>query len=456
MQKTKQLLEDINNYISLHVCEDREASTLMETMCREIGPRPSGSPEIKQAHEYLKTRLEAMGAVNIRQEEVGVRRWYPGKSTLELLEPVRETYDCLQCLYTASQELTAPLVAVGNGTPADFEEPGQDVRNAVVLMNGYVISGGKFTPLIARITQAYEKGARAIILRKMDPIALPSVEAPDFRENSNVPIPCICVSDKVADKLVAMARGGNTKVRIRANGYSEPCSCANLIADMGTDNALEEMIILGAHLDSFWNAPGALDNLSGVVTVFEIARLLSPFQSDFKRGLRVIAYTGEETGFLGSKSYVSRHRDELDKVNFVINIDSIFPSTARGMAVMWSPEMRDYIAHVFDKTGQQVDVRNHFCCSSDYLPFMLEGIPAARPADWENSFPTGSHTAKDDLGNVSLDWIRINAMVYARLLAHMLIDPHALPLKCLTKSEVREKVREEDVAENLKLLGFNI
>lgn len=169
-----------------------------------------------------------------------------------------------------------------------------------------------------------------------------------------------------------------------------------------------------------------------------------------------MAYTGEETGFLGSKSYISRHREELDKISFVVNMDGIFASTARGMAVMWSPEMRDYIASVFSKAGSYVDVRNHFCSSSDYLPFMLEGIPAARPADWEDSFPLGSHTEKDNLSNVRVDWIRSNAMVYSQLLAHILIAPDPLPVRRLTTDEIRDKVRKEDMTDNLRLLGFDL
>ena len=49
--------------------------------------------------------------------------------------------------------------------------------------------------------------------------------------------------------------------------------------------------------------------------------------------------------------------------------------------------MKNCIEAYLNQTQCRVDVRNYFCMSSDYLPFMLKGIAAARPADWENSFP---------------------------------------------------------------------
>ncbi len=452
---SEHVLDRINNHIWLHVWRDHEAWELMRTMCKEIGPRPAGSPAMSQARAHLGTLLEALGAVDVREEEVPVRLWDPGEPVLELLEPEHKAYDCLQYLYTASQDLTLPLVDMRNGLPDDSEHSGQQMRGTAMLMNGRVISGGKSLPIIARIMPAYKQGARAIIFRNMDPIGLPLLEVPDLRGSGSVPVPCVSVSGDAADEL-ARAAHSTARVRVKTDGSTSPGLCANLVADIGPEKPPDRTIILGAHLDSHWNAPGAFDNLTGVATVFEIARLLSPFRNSFRRTLRIVAYTGEETGFLGSKGFVSRHKEELDRVDFVLNMDGIFTSTARGMAVMWSPEMRDYAAGVFAKTGSQVDVRNHFCASSDYLPFMLEGIPAARPADWEDSFPLGSHTEKDSLSNVRVDWIQFNAMVYAQLLAHMLVDPKPLPARRLTANEVRNRVRQEEMTDNLRLLGFDL
>jgi Zn-dependent M28 family amino/carboxypeptidase len=131
------------------------------------------------------------------------------------------------------------------------------------------------------------------------------------------------------------------RARITTAGVSRHDRCANIVATLGPADATNA-IILSAHLDTFDNNPGALDNLTGVLTLVEIARALAPHQPHFRRPLRLVIFTGEEFGFLGSKAYVARHVASLDDVGLVFNMDTLFPATAEGIAVMGSPEMRSY------------------------------------------------------------------------------------------------------------------
>jgi hypothetical protein len=153
---------------------------------------------------------------------------------------------------------------------------------------------------------------------------------------------------------------------------------------------------------------------------------------------------------------VRSHSDELDRVKFVLNLDSLFDSTAEGIAVMWSPSTRDYIVEALQEHHPEVDVRNLFCMSSDYLPYMLKGIPAARPADWRSSFPLWSHTVDDTEDKVPVAWLKANALVCAHLLLKMLTDrspigdvPQTLPATRKTKAEVRALVEQEGAADAL-------
>lgn len=106
-------------------------------MCKKIGPRPAGSPAISQARKYLGTMWEAIGAVDVREEKVPVRLWDPGEPELELLEPKYKTYNCLQHLYTASQDLILPLADVRNGLPDDFKRSGQHVKGTATASGGH-------------------------------------------------------------------------------------------------------------------------------------------------------------------------------------------------------------------------------------------------------------------------------------------------------------------------------
>lgn len=234
----------------------------------------------------------------------------------------------------------------------------------------------------------------------------------------------------------------------------EPAECANLVAELGGSH--EEIIVLGAHCDTFYLNPGALDNLTGVLTLVETVRALAPLERDFKRKLRILIYTGEEYGFWGSRAYVEAHREELDRHRFVLNMDTLWPSTAEGMAVMWSPEMRDYFAATLAATTRRVDVRNLFCMSSDYLSFMLQGIPAARPADFHNCMPPWSHTAIDTADKINPDWLRLNASVFAQVLVRMLTDPAPLPAARLTPDQVHARLGQVDAVAEIRSLGFSL
>jgi hypothetical protein len=112
--------------------------------------------------------------------------------------------------------------------------------------------------------------------------------------------------------------------------------------------------------------------------------------------------------------------------------------------------MRDYIEKAFRETQCQVDVRNMFCMSSDYLPFMLSGVATARQADLQDSFPPWSHTANDTPDKIPPEWIQLNAMTYAQLLVRILTDPRPLPAKRLSPEKVRALVEEEDAREALE------
>jgi Zn-dependent M28 family amino/carboxypeptidase len=217
-----------------------------------------------------------------------------------------------------------------------------------------------------------------------------------------------------------------------------------------------EVIILSAHLDTFHVNPGSFDNLTGVVTLLEIARALVPFQARFVRRLRLVIYTGEEYGFLGSRAYIAQHSQELDRIPLVFNMDSLWPATADGIAVMWSPEMRDYIANALAPIRRSVEVRNLFCMSSDYLPFLLEGIACARPAGFEAAFPPYSHTRMDTPDKIPADWVRLNAMSHAQLLARILTDPESLPTRRKTAAEVQALLDKEAARELIRVYGFSV
>lgn len=442
----------MDNEIALRAASDRNAADLMRVLCEKIGPRPSGESAIRQARALLAGRLEALGAVDIHEEPVAVRTWQPGEPLLELQMPYRQAFPSGQYLYSSPIDAVLPLYDLGCAAPAEIMRRADEFTGKAVLMEGHGAAVGKYVSVRQRIDCACRAGAQAIVTRSTAPTGLPALDIASM--NDEAPVACLSVSRDSGISLSEAVEMGQATVCLRANGITAPGMCANLVADLGPDELPDEIVILGAHLDSYWNAPGAADNLTGIVTMLEVARLLAPFRKAFRRTLRLVAFTAEEIGNLGSRAYVANNPQAIARTVLMFNMDVLFTATAHGMGVMWSPEMRDYCMRAFDDTGSRVDVRNLFCMASDYFPFMLAGTPAARPANWDDSFPNTWHSATDDLAHIRPEWVRQNARTYAPLIARLLTDPAPLPCRHLSPAEVQVKLAEEEIGEWLHAQGY--
>jgi Zn-dependent M28 family amino/carboxypeptidase len=96
----------------------------------------------------------------------------------------------------------------------------------------------------------------------------------------------------------------------------------NVIAHLGP-NPPAAQIIVGAHLDSYRDCPGASDNASGVAALLELARYMKGFEILERIGLTFIAFGAEEVGILGSRRYVERHGDELRHCSLALVFDDL-------------------------------------------------------------------------------------------------------------------------------------
>lgn len=408
---------------------------------------------MREAVSIVLGELESSGANEVHTEPVSVFAWNEAPSVLELVSPRQRSYESVQHVHSASRRILAPLVDVGSGTEADLDRWKDRIPGAILLLRGHEVNGGRFVPIQIRVARACDRGAGGILVRNMVPGTGPAIELTGI--NRDTPIPVVGVSWEDAAELSAIASKGEALLKLETSGMSATGECVNTIGDLGPTEDEAEIIVLSAHLDSFHTNPGSFDNLTGVVTLLEIARALAPLQDRFVRRLRLIVYTGEEYGFLGSRSYIATHRKELDRFRFVFNMDSLWSNTSEGIAVMWSSEMRNYIDEAFRGTSRTVDVRNFFCMSSDYLPYMLEGIACARPAGFEAFFPPYSHTRLDTPDKISPDWIPLNAMTHSQLLVRMLVDPQPLPATRKSKEEVSSLLAREEAMTLVQVYGFD-
>ena len=301
------------------ICATVQASPygkkLVDIISHQFGPRPTGSEAMKKASEFTANVLRRIGAKNTHTDDVPVFTWRQGPSHVELISPELRMYDSVQHVHTTSTNIEATLLDAGNCSDEQFDKLGDKIKGAILLMHGERICGHKHIPITKYISNAYKRGALAVLVRNMYPGTGPAVGLASRTED--MPIPVLGLSAEDADELASFVESAEPRVKIETTGQSYRTNCVNLIGEMGPADASGEVIILSAHLDSYDISPGAFDNLTGVATLIEMARALAPMQETFERTLRLILFTGEEYDFQGSRTYVEKHKEQLDRIRFV-------------------------------------------------------------------------------------------------------------------------------------------
>ncbi len=127
-------------------------------------------------------------------------------------------------------------------------------------------------------------------------------------------IPQVTVAAEHYNRLVRMTQRGEklrVAVELQADYHTDDLMEANVLAEIPGSDRADEVVMLGAHLDSWHSGTGATDNAAGSAGVMEAVRILQALELKPRRTIRVALWTGEEQGLLGSKAYVASHFGEI-------------------------------------------------------------------------------------------------------------------------------------------------
>jgi hypothetical protein len=197
----------------------------------------------------------------------------------------------------------------------------------------------------------------------------------------------------------------------------------NVIAELpGVDPALkDEVVMMGAHLDSFHTAVGATDNADGATTVIEAMRILKSSGAQPRRTIRVALWAGEEQGLLGSKGWVAQHlagdanKAAREKFDVYFNIDN-----GTGPIYGWYLQNNAEVRGLFDgwlDPLKSLGVRRNTLepiGASDHLSFIDAGVPAFNPIqNYVNYDVRSRHTNMDTVERVNEKDIQQAAVVMA-------------------------------------------
>lgn len=184
-------------------------------------------------------------------------------------------------------------------------------------------------------------------------------------------LPSVCIHINDAQQMIEK---GVKRVRLVLEQEEGEADSRNVITEVKGTEKPDEVIVYTAHYDSVVFSHGMFDNLTGVVTLFELLRHF--VKNPPKRTVRFIFCGSEERGLLGSKAYVADHGELLEKIRLAINIDMTGPLLGREcVRIIGEEALVHRIDYMAKEIGYSAAVWQDIY-SSDCIPFADKGIPA--------------------------------------------------------------------------------
>jgi hypothetical protein len=191
------------------------------------------------------------------------------------------------------------------------------------------------------------------------------------------------------------------------NTFSEkPVEVYNTVAEIRGSEKPDEIVIIGAHLDSWDLGTGTTDNATGSMVVLEAARALQKLNLKPKRTIRFVLFSGEEQGLVGSRVYVEAHKDELPKISAVLVHDT-GTGRVQSIGMQGNYQAREVIDRVVAplRGVGLLEASLRSTRGTDHASFNDAGVPGfyciQDPAEYRKTHHTESDTFdkawKDDL-----------------------------------------------------------
>ena len=390
--------------------ERSQAMTNREELCDDIGPRLTGSLKLRTSQAWAMKKLLAYGAVNVHEEAYDLGRpWKRGVARARLLYGNGQELDIVQKAWTdgTGGPVSGELALLDVQTLEQFRAAAPDLKGKIVL----VLSGPKPTNAQSADPAAYRAQVNEIIENAhFGAVLLVSTKEANLREMWGGPLSRFDRNAGIITREGAsllrrlLARGVAPRLEVELGGGfgKAPVKAYNVVADFKGSEAGDEMVIIGAHQDSWDLGTGATDNGAGTVVALEVLRAMHAQGLTPKRTLRIVLFSGEEQGLLGSKAYVERHRSELSKIQAVL-VQDAGSGRILGFPDMkveaWYGALSSALAPA--KELGPLDIPFAVSRGSDHDVFFREGIPAFAAMQEMGNYPTHTqHTPLDTFDQV--------------------------------------------------------
>ena len=279
----------------------------------EVGGRVTGTPAMKRAVEWGVAAFRAAG-VDVHTEKYTMPvTWAEGETRLEVLAPMPLPVHLVAEGWSPATPpggIEADLVDAGGGGADEFAAAGGRTKGAILLVHSDVSVTwadlfNEYMRAPAIIDRAVKSGAAAILwMSARERMLLYRHTNALAGELDKIPQAVVAREDALRlARFISASGSGGQRVRLRfsmPNKIGGPLEQENVVGEIRGREKPDEVVILGAHLDSWELGTGALDNGCNAALVIEAARAIAASGLRPRRTIRFILFSGEEQGTLGS------------------------------------------------------------------------------------------------------------------------------------------------------------
>ena len=356
----------------------------LDHLSNKIGGRLSGSLNSQRAIEWSKNELNNLGLDKVYLQPVMVPKW------------IRGTFEYANIETSPGNTINVPVCALGGSisTPLgglranvievkSFNELSRrknEVNGKIVFFNrpmraNFVNTFDAYSEAVNQRIQGAEiaakLGAVGVIVRSLN-LKLDDQPHTGTMSYGTLPlskrIPAASISTNGAELLSSMlSLNKNLKFYLKQNCKNLPeVKSFNVIGEIKGTKYPEEIMVVGAHLDSWDLGDGAHDDGAGVVQSMEVPRLLKKINYKPKRTLRIVLFINEENGQRGAIKYNEESKAKNENHVFAIESDA-GGFSPRGFSIdsndekfkiieKWSIYFKPYLIHHFEKGRSGADI----------------------------------------------------------------------------------------------------
>lgn len=310
------------------------AWSVVESLTTEVGSRPAGTGADRAAVAWAQAKLRELGFSNVRTQEVIVPQWVRGTAEFAILAPFAQTMPSIALggsAGTPDAGLTADIVMAAD-VPALLAMPRSAVEGKIVFLSTRMArsrDGSGYGTAVRSRTEgpsaAASLGAIGLVIRSIgtDQNRVPHTGTLSYTIQQPR-IPALAISNPDADSIERMLAGGRTvTVQMKNSSRDLPQTrSANVIGELPGTDPDPEIVLLGAHLDSWDPGTGAQDDGAGVAIVVGAVKAIMDAGLKPRRTLRVVLFANEEFGLSGATRYAQLETDTLPKHVLAMEADT--------------------------------------------------------------------------------------------------------------------------------------